>query len=271
MSTTARDAALPGQSRAGSATKQPLSSFIARQRAAATESKPADAEILRPGTTIASFQWPPVCRALTQQCGRQLDGVADLLVKEAGAGRSLIGVLALFAGRGTSTTALCLAARLAGRNCRSILVDGNFRNPRLAAWLEAVPTSGWQEVLKHRSALSDAVIRANDDRLDLLALDAKAPANPLPLVGGLQAVVTAGVLRHSYELALFDLGAFFDPAAQPIVLELVRNMGLDAVLTVAGPEPADPRDLDFLAAQLGRSGCELLGTIENRITRPHAA
>jgi Mrp family chromosome partitioning ATPase len=249
--------------------KQPLSAFIAQQHVAAPETE--SAEILRPGTTIASFQWPPVCRALAQQCGRQLDRVADLLAREAQAKRTLIGVLGLATGRGTSTIALCLAARLAARDLHPILVDANFRSPRLASWLDAAPTTGWQDVLKHRGTLADAVIRAKDDRFDLLALDPNAPANALKLIGGLQAVVTAGVLRHSYDVALFDLGAFADPDSQPIVLELVRNMGLDAVLAITGPGPADARDLELLATQVGRNGCELLGTIENRVAKPQAA
>jgi Mrp family chromosome partitioning ATPase len=190
---------------------------------------------------------------------------------EAKADRSLIGVLGLYPGRGATTTAMCLAARLAGRHRRVILVDGNFCSPRLAAWLEAVPTTGWQEVLKRGGPLSDAVVRAKHDCLDLLALDARKPANALRLIGGLQAVVTAGVLRQAYDLVLIDVGAFFDAASQPIVLELVRNMGLDIVLAVTGPGPADERDLSIVAGHVARSACELLGTIENRVAKPQAA
>jgi Mrp family chromosome partitioning ATPase len=269
--TAALDAQSPHRLAGGATEKQPLSSFIARPLKSASGAQSADAEFLRPGTTIASFQWPAVCRALAQQCGSQLDAVADRLVAEAEADRSLIGVLSLQTGRGASTVALCLAARLAGRGRRVILVDGNFCSPRLASWLEAAPTTGWQEVLLHGGTLADAVIRATKDRFDLLALGDRRPANALRLVGGLQAVVTAGVLRHAYDLVLIDAGAFFDATSQPIVLELLRNMGLDAVLGVTGPEPADARDLGTLAAHLGRSGCELLGTIVNRTAKPQAA
>jgi Mrp family chromosome partitioning ATPase len=272
MSVATTGANPPRQATREGAPKQPLSSFLGRSTATkAPTDVHVEAEILRPGTTIASFQWPPVCRALTHQGGDQLDAVADALVAEARAGRSLIGLLGLFPNRGTSTLACCLAARLAGGGRRLILADANFRNPQLAAWLDATPTTPWQEVLKHRGSLADAVIRAKDDRFDLLALDSRSAPDALQLIGGLQAVVTAGILRHSYDLALFDLGAFFDAASQPIVLELMRNMGLDAVLAVTGPDPADPRDLDFLADQLRRSGCQPLGIIENRIVKPQAA
>jgi Mrp family chromosome partitioning ATPase len=144
-------------------------------------------------------------------------------------------------------------------------VDGNFARPRLAAWLEAMPTAGWQEVLTHGAPLADAAIRATDDRLDLLALGAKAVADPVRLVSGLQAVVTAGVLRHAYDAVLIDAGAFSNPTQKSLVLAMVRNLGIDGVVAIAGPEPAEPRDLATLADQLARTGCELLGTIENRI------
>ena len=267
-STPSLDARAPHAAR--TLEKRPLSSFIDRPHKGTLDAPSVDAEFLRPGTTIASFQWPSVCRALAQRCGGELDSVAQLLMREAEAGRSLIGVLGLFPGRGTTTTALCLAERLAAKR-RVILVDGNFRSPRLATWLEAVPTTGWQDVLKHGGPLSDAVVRAQDNRLDLLALDARQPANAARLIGGLQAVVTAGVLRHTYEVVLVDLGAFSDSSTPPIALEVVRNMALDSVLIIAGPEPPDDRDLDNVAAQLARSGCELLGTIENRVAKPPAA
>jgi Mrp family chromosome partitioning ATPase len=245
--------------------KRPLSAFIGRRPKASPDAPAADADFLRPGTMVASFQWPQVCRTLAQQHGSQLAAVADRLLHEANTGRTLIGVLGLRPRVGTTTAALCLAARLARAERRVILVDGNFTNPCLAAWLEAAPTSGWQDVLKHGGPLADAVIRAQDDHLDLLALDARKPANPQKLVGGLQAVVTAGVLRHAYDLVLIDIGAYFDSASQPIVLELVRNMGLDAALAVCGPTPAAPSDTATVANSLSRSGCELLGIIENRV------
>ena len=75
------------------------------------------------------------------------------------------------------------------------------------------------------------------------------------------------MLRHAYDLVLVDLGTFFDPASQPVVLELVRNMGIDTVVAVAGPEPADPRDMATITEYLEPLGCQLMGTIENRVAK----
>src|SRR4051794_21961736 len=243
-STVATTTAITGSARSTSdrqrsGPKQPLSSFIGRPQPP-VESAPhnVDANFLEPGTTVASFQWPKICRELNQKSGPQLDRVADQLRAQASAGHSLVGVMGLFPRVGATTAALCLAARAARRERRIILADGNFCHPRVASWLDVVPTVGWEEVLRHAAPLADAVIHANDDHLDILALGRNSPKDPQPLAAGLQAAVSAGVLRHAYDLVLVDLGSFFDPVSQPIVLELVRNMGIDTAVAVTGPEPA---------------------------------
>jgi Mrp family chromosome partitioning ATPase len=253
--------------------KRPLSSYIPRPqsghslRVDEAESAPA----FRAGTTVASFQWPEICRTLMQQCGPQLDEVARLLWTRASAGHSLIGVFGMFRSSGATTTALCLASRAASRGRRLVLGEGDFRNPSIAKLLDAVPTAGWEEVLKHTAPVPDAVIHATGDQLDVLALGSKPVADAKPLVSGLQAAVTAGILRHAYELTIMDLGTFFDPESQPTLLELVANMGIDAAIAVAGPEPADHRDLATITEQFGRCECELLGVIENRVLKKRAA
>lgn len=247
--------------------KRPLSSFIGRSQTPVQSAENVDANFLEPGTTVASFQWPKICRTLNQQSGAQLDRVADLLRAQASAGHSLVGVMGLFPRVGATTASICLASRAARRVRRVILADGNFCHPRIASWLDAVPTAGWEEVLKHSAPLAEAVIRATDDNLDILALGPNAAKDSQRLAAGLQAAVSAGVLRHAYDLVLFDLGTFFDPASQPVVLELVRNMGIDTVVAVAGPEPADPRDMATVTEYLEPLGCQLMGTIENRVVK----
>jgi Mrp family chromosome partitioning ATPase len=256
----------------GSTEKRPLSTFIASPQPTQKlrVDTPEQGAPFQAGTTVASFQWPAACRVLLQKCGAQLDQVTRLLWARAGAGNSLIAVFGLFCGSGATTTALCLASRATTRGRRVIVGDGNFRSPGLASLLEAVPTAGWEEVLKHSAPLQDAVIHATDDNLDVLALGNKLLSDPLPAVGGLQAAVTAGILRHAYDLSIMDLGTFFDPVSQPILLELISNLGADAAVAVAGPDPVDRRDLATITEQLDRTGCEFLGVIENRIANKAA-
>ncbi len=256
------------------AEKRPLSSYISSQTERTQDlrfDEPAESARFEPGTTVASFRWPAICRALVQQCGPQLENVNRLLWSRASEGNSLIGVFSLFRRGGATTATLCLASRAATRSRRVIIGDGNFRNPQLANLLDVVPTAGWEEVLKNTSPLNDAVVRAADDKVDLLALGGRPVPDPQFRAEGLQAAVTAGILRHNYDLAIVDLGTFFDPLSQPVLLELVANMGMDAAVAVAGPRATDARDIATIEEYFRHTNCEFLGIIENRVVRPQAA
>jgi Mrp family chromosome partitioning ATPase len=250
--------------------KRPLSAYIGRQRVERAAAVESPGPTFRPGTTVASFRWPASCRTLAQRCKTELDGVADLLLAKTEQDKSMIGLVSLFSGSGCTTTLLALAARLALRKRRVLLIDGNFQRPQLAASLDAVPTASWQEVLAGAATLADAVIRAADDCLDLLALELNTSKDPLRLIAGHEIESCANLIRRNYDLALIDLGAFFDGATRPIKLELVRKLGIDAALVVSQPDETDLRDLRTLAEQLDQTGCELMGRIENRVAKTQA-
>jgi Mrp family chromosome partitioning ATPase len=247
--------------------KKPLSVFLARQQ---TPRRPlarrTNSDSARAGTTVASFRWPPVCRAIAHECTAELQHVADQLLDQVEQGRSMFGVMSLFPRGGGTTAALCLAAHLARSGRRVVLVEGCFYTPRLAAWLDVNPTAAWQEVLEDTALLPDALVRSVDDRFDVLLLGDSPMVDPLPLVTSRQAMDTAQRLRRRYELVLVDLGAFFDPRSQPVALELARSMEIEGVLAVAGPDPIDARDMITMDEHLDRNGCELLGLIENRVS-----
>jgi Mrp family chromosome partitioning ATPase len=240
--------------------RRPLSSF--QLDSPRPKSAPAGLDV---GMTVPSFRWPKVCQAIGRQCAGPLDRLADVLESRAKEARALVGVTSLRAGDGATTALLCLAARLAARGKRAIVVDGNFAAPCLAQRLGVVPNACWQDVLEHGIPVGDAVVRAAGDQLDLLPLDAKS-TNASQLASALQMSVTAGVLRYAYELALVDLGAILASRSQPAVLELVGNMRIDVALLVTRPE-ADPRAVEAAAHLLDGHGCELLGTIENRLSQ----
>jgi MinD-like ATPase involved in chromosome partitioning or flagellar assembly len=133
----------------------------------------------------------------------------------------------------------------------------------------AQPTFWWQDVLAGDAPLADAMIHAKDDQLDLLPLDPHAPRESLRSdmrESRLPLSATAGALRHAYDLALVDLGTFFDPISQPTLLTIVEHMRIDVAVAVTGPDRHDPRDLESIAEHLDQTNCELLGTIDNRVT-----
>ena len=274
---TAKSASRRGEPRAWrreppTAGKRPLSTFLARPRMGSIAPSDAGVQgILRPGTTVASFRWPTVCRVLSRKRGDDLDRVARLVSQQSHRGNVFVGILGLFPAGGCTTIALSLAERLADREHGTILVDGNFCRPRLAAWLDATPTAGWQDVLAQKAPLAEAIVHATDDHLDLLALSPGLNGDPAELVSRPQTTDCAALLREAYGFGLVDLGAFFDARSRVVALELVRRMEIGAAVAVAGPSPTDFRDLTALAEHLERSGCELLGVIENRAAQPPAA
>jgi Mrp family chromosome partitioning ATPase len=224
-----------------------------------------------PETTISAFRWPQVCHSLWERYAEQYKHIADLIVSRAAiqpARGGIIGVASLHAGDGATTTTLCLGAALRERKRSVILVDGNFRAPRLAGLLGVKPNASWQDVLEQGLSVSEAVIRAENDGLDLLPLDVRQPnarePNGAQLAAGLQIVITAGVLRYAYEIVLVDLGAILAPRSFATISQLLRNMRIEAAVAVTDPKHARPDDFNVAGELLDETGCQLLGLIENR-------
>jgi Mrp family chromosome partitioning ATPase len=229
-----------------------------------------------PETTISAFRWPQICRALWDRYANEYLHIADLIVARAKIEPTrggIIGVASLHPGDGATTTALCLAAALAEQERHVILVDGNFRAPRLAGLLGVQPTTSWQDVLAKGLSVSEAVIRGESDGLDLLPLDLREPGarepNGAKLAESLQTVITAGVLRYAYEIVLVDLGAILAPRSFATIGQLIRGMRIASAVAVTDPKHAQSNDHAVAGELLDETGCELIGLIENRITSAH--
>ncbi len=250
--------------------KQPLSKFTSPP---IVDSAPAAEPAFLPETTISAFRWPPVCRALWERYSDHYDHIADLMLsrtkREPGRG-TLVGIASLHAGDGATTTLLCLAIALAARKRSVIVVDANFRAPRLAGLLGVQPSTSWQDVLEQGLSVAEAVVRAEADQIDLLPLDVREPAarepNGARLAAGVQTAITAGVLRFAYDVVLVDLGAVLAPRSFATISHLVRNMRIETAVAVTDPKHAEQDDFTVAGELLDEIGCELLGLIENRST-----
>jgi Mrp family chromosome partitioning ATPase len=228
-----------------------------------------------PETTISAFRWPQVCRALWERHQPHYDQIAGLLLerlpREPSRG-ALVGIASLHAGDGATTTTLCLAIAMAARKKSVIVVDANYRAPRLAGILGVQPTTSWQDVLDHGLPVAEAVIRSEADGIDLLPLDLREPTarepNGAKLASSVQTTITAGVLRYAYDMVIVDLGAILAPRSFATMSHVLRNMRIEAAIAVTDPKHAEADDFAVAGELLDESGCELLGLIENRT---HAA
>jgi Mrp family chromosome partitioning ATPase len=248
--------------------KRPLSSFTPA---------PIDEPFLMPEptfvpeTTISAFRWPQVCRALWERHQPHYDQIAGLLLerlpREPSRG-ALVGIASLHAGDGATTTTLCLAIAMAARKRSVIVVDANYRAPRLAGILGVQPTTSWQDVLDHGLPVAEAVIRSEADGIDLLPLDLREPTarepNGAKLASSVQTTITAGVLRYAYDMVIVDLGAILAPRSFATMSHVLRNMRIEAAIAVTDPKHAETDDFAVAGELLDESGCELLGLIENR-------
>src|SRR5262249_52892741 len=79
-------------------------------------------------------------------------------------------------GCGKTVTAINLALSIARKPERSVLlIDMDLQRPSVANYLGIKSREGVQGVLKGRTALADAIIRAQVDSCELLVLPAEAP------------------------------------------------------------------------------------------------
>ena len=217
------------------ASKRPLSSFITRPAIDRTATPDKDdANFLQPGTTVASFQWPKICRTLNQQCGPQLDRVADLLRAQAWRRPFARRRDGAFPARGGNDGCPVPGVASGATRVRPAVPANHSRgwkllpspNRGLARRRADGRLGGSARGTRRRLPMPSSVPRTTISTCWPSAR--RRPRIRKPLAAGLQAAVTAGVLRHAYDLVLVDLGTFFDPTSQPVVLELVRNMGIDA-------------------------------------------
>jgi len=220
----------PSASRSADAgQRRPLSSFGAP--APSVEAR------FRPSHEVDAYRWSRVVDELVHRYKTHWQAAVEALLAADDDGRSLIGVASAGRGVGTTTATACLARLLAESGKTVAIVDGDFADAALAASLGLVVEIGWEDVLSGRVPLAEAVVESIADRIALLPLvQGGVPA--AEKVDGIQASVTAGVLRYHYNIVLFDLGDLSDEIQGPIARRIARQCRLDGALLLTGGSTA---------------------------------
>lgn len=217
----------------------------------------------RPSHEVDAYRWSSVVDDLFHNHKPRWQRVVDTLIAADDAGRSLIGVAGAAPGVGATTATACLARLLVEAGKTVAIVDADFAEANLAASLGLVVEIGWEDVLAGRVPLAEAVVESVADRIALAPLvQGGVPA--AEKLDGIQASVTAGVLRYHYNIVLFDLGDVSDAVQGPIARRVARQCRLDgAVLMTGGTTTADA------GARVLESAAELaavcLGVVENQL------
>ncbi len=104
---------------------------------------------------------------------------------------------------GKSTTALGLAHAFAQAGARVLLVDGDLRKPSLHKLLEVDNSRGFSDVLAGSLTLQQAVIRADDFKIDLITAGAR-PDSPAALLDPEKLKAVLGDALKVYDQVIID-------------------------------------------------------------------
>ncbi len=227
----------------------PLSAYV--------EAEPTRQERFQPALEVDQFRWPSVCDQLADQHPTVLDPVVEAVREAVGQGRTLIGFLGAQPRAGCTTMLLSVARCLAASGNRVAVVDADFATAALATREESgldlasqlglVATVGWEDVLAGRVPLAEGVIQSATEPMAVLPILRRPNSADESLqviqTHGIQASVTAGVLREHYDVVLVDLGCATQPVQVSTVRAIVQHCRLDATLIVTRESAAGPERL----------------------------
>lgn len=120
-----------------------------------------------------------------------------------GEGHKVIQITSPDPGDGKSTLSSNLAVAMAQSGRRVLLVDADFRRPRVHRLFGAEPGIGMSAVIKGAADLSEAVIPTEVDNLFLLPCGPR-PSNPSELLSSTRFSELIHVLREQYDIVIID-------------------------------------------------------------------
>ncbi|WP_290727315.1 polysaccharide biosynthesis tyrosine autokinase [Gordonia sp. UBA6683] len=160
-------------------------------------------------------------------------------------------------GDGKTTVALSIAASLAEAGKRVVLVDGDLRNPNVAARCGLNTDVGFTNALRGDAELQMLVQQSGLEGLDVLASGARPP-NPAELLGTSRASEVIDSLAQNYDHVIID-----SPPVLPVTDGAVIAQYVDGVLLVARVGQTSRSDLAKGADRLLTAKAPLLGLVVN--------
>jgi succinoglycan biosynthesis transport protein ExoP len=85
----------------------------------------------------------------------------------------IIGVVSILPGEGKSTTSKNLASLVAHLGSRTLLIDGDLRNPGLTRSISKARAIGLSDILTHEATFEDAIQTEPDTQLDFIPIGSK--------------------------------------------------------------------------------------------------
>ncbi len=216
-----------------------------------------------PTLRVDAISWPRPSRRLRQEAAQQIERLADAVRKAASSGGKTVGVASFSHGEGCTTVLLAVALRLVELGQKTLLLDGDVVQPKLAEQLALENEAGWRDVAAGAVSLEDAVTQSDSECLALLPycgfetrMDGPAPSE--------QDIATLlDRIRTHYDMILVDLGGALTSGGNAAVLAERLTTQIDSVLTVQNVMATSASSLAMLRQHLQRLGVNETGIIEN--------
>jgi len=164
-------------------------------------------------------------------------------------------------GEGKTSTSLNLAATLAQKGSRVLLVDADMRRPGLSKALRVDTGNGLSGILTGAYEYDETLLKRVEglDTLYLLSAGSRAP-NPAELLCSIKMEKLVQTLRQKFDHVVID-----SPPILPITDATIISTLVDGVIMVVESDKTSRAALNRACRVMEHSGGRILGTVFNKV------
>ncbi|MGA9392803.1 MAG: polysaccharide biosynthesis tyrosine autokinase [Candidatus Sulfotelmatobacter sp.] len=164
-------------------------------------------------------------------------------------------------GEGKTSTSLNLAATLAQKGSRVLLVDADMRRPGLSKALNTATGSGLSGILTGAYEYDETLLKRVPglDTLYLLSSGPRAP-NPAELLCSIKMEKLVQILRQKFDHVIID-----SPPILPITDATIISTLVDGVIMVVESDKTSRAALNRACRVMEHSGGRILGSVFNKV------
>ena len=211
---------------------------------------------LRAAYEVEVFQWPDAVLELHDAAGEQFEAFASTVELP-----SVVLITGCKQGEGRTTMALTLARWMASGGCRVVLMDGHWKQPKLADLLGILPQAGCDDVLAGREPLAEALVESTADQLTLLPLRGKI-SDQQARAGQARLASILRTLRAEFDLVLVD-GTHVSSGSNEEGVSSIVASAVDMALVVRDVRRTSQEESLAVGRQLTLSGIKRWQIAEN--------